>query len=225
MTRLFAFLSAIRIVVAAFFGIALVFNAYAANIDLDSELQFHADDGNITLHQNSVNYNTSTGVDIADSSSYVTIGAESGVETPYLFWCWTSSTPTNYFDPNQCSPYDVGIVIPTGQTVNTITLRLNRNALSGSGYKWVRFTYSGNGAIGGSSPTWPVYCTSKTTSCTLPVNTYTKKGYKFKGWDLSNLSSTYTGVYQSGFSIKDYIYSNGNKTATIKAIIVKTCIA
>ena len=218
MTRLFAFLSAIRIVVAAFFGIALVFNAYAANIDLDSELQFHADDGNITLHQNSVNYNTSTGVDIADSSSYVTIGAESGVETPYLFWCWTSSTPTNYFDPNQCSPYDVGIVIPTGQTVNTITLRLNRSALSGSGYKWVRFTYSGNGAIGGSSPTWPVYCTSKTTSCTLPVNTYTKKGYKFKGWDLSNLSSTYTGVYQSGFSIKDYIYSNGNKTATIKAI-------
>ena len=213
MKRLFAFLSAIRIVVVAFFGIGLVFNAYAANIALDSELQFHADDGYITLHQNSVNYNTSTGVDIADSSSYVTIGTESGVETPYLFWCWTTSTPTNYFDSEQCSPYDVGIVIPSGKTVNTITLRINRQAGT---YQWLRFTYSGNGATGGTPPTWPIYCTSKSTVCKLPENKYTKSGYKFVGWDIGALNSTMTVSRLPGASLEGLI--SGNKTVTIKAV-------
>ncbi|MDW2995071.1 MAG: hypothetical protein R8N24_03555 [Alphaproteobacteria bacterium] len=216
MKNIFHRLSIIRIVIAAFFGVGLVFNAYAANIALEYELrEVWAVDGYITKLQDSVTYNSSTGLDISESAQYVTVNnddKDDPLSHEILFWCWTTSTPTNYFDPEQCSPYDVGIVIPSGKTVNTITLRINSQAGT---YQWLRFTYSGNGATGGSSPTLPIYCTSKSTVCKLPENKYTKVGYKFVGWDIRDLNSTMTVTRLPGASLEGLI--SGNKTVTIKA--------
>ena len=222
MKNIFHRLSIIRIVIAAFLAVVVPYYAHAAaTIKLDTELQIRSESDELALAATSLNYNSTTGFYDTDNSKYVTI-YNKDLDGYSLFWCWDdkASGASDYFDYNKCSPYSVGIIIPSGQEVNTITLRFYRQATD---FNWIRISYATNEGTHGTEYnnyyTWPRFCTNQAT-CTMPDpdGVFVRSGYKFDGWDASALHSTLTGagaIAAGGTLGSQYI--TVKKDVTIKA--------
>ena len=117
MKNIFHRLSIIRIVIAAFFAIVVPYYAHAATIALDKELQILSESDELTVNEATLDYNSTTGFYDTDSNKYVTIHNKDIVYKT-LFWCWeTPSTNSDYFNYEKCSPYSVGIIIPSERSV------------------------------------------------------------------------------------------------------------
>ena len=198
MKNIFHRLSFIRIVIAAFLAVVVPYYAHAAaTITLDSELQIRSESDELALEKTSLEYNSDTGFYDTDNSKYVTI-YNKDLEDYSLFWCWDNSASgaSDYFDYKKCSPYSVGIIIPSRQNVSTITLRLYKQATD---FNWIRISYDTNGGTHDAGYnnyyTWPRFCTNQAT-CTMPNpgGVFVRSGYNFDGWDASALHSTLTGA-------------------------------
>ena len=169
----------------------------AATIKLDTELQIRSESDELALEKTSLDYNSTTGFYDTDNSKYVTI-YNKDLDDYSLFWCWddSASGASDYFDYKKCSPYSVGIIIPSGQDVSTITLKLYKQATD---FNWIRISYDTNGGTHDTKYnnyyTWPRFCTNQAT-CTIPNpdGVFVRSGYIFDGWDASALHSTLTGA-------------------------------
>ena len=134
-------------------------------------------------------------------------------------WCWNGSAwnaPGDIqefmYNPNNCSPYASGLIIPNANAVlnssngnGTITLEI----IDVTGMTAAQVNFDPNGGTG--STPGPIICTDR--SCILPdANAYSRPGYTLYGWKLNDYPvDSFDGVIaEPGEDVSRYVVSEHN---------------
>ncbi len=220
----FRFLSRFVMLFLFIFGLntALSTPALAAE-DLEVDVSSVAQYG-VTTKVGSLGYSNGSAL-IKQTSELVSYDANKfdGQKAPpidILYWCWVPVTYDNdmcadfYYNPEKCSPFRAGLIIPKGAGADQITLHVAD--MCSTTLDYIYLTYDGNGATGGSAPKSPLYVTNlQSNTFALPANTYTKNGYDFVGWSLND-RKLYGSNYTFDYGFGDLF--DGTHTGTTKTL-------